>query len=316
MIYGGVVINGAVVGSILYAHHNPSFKHLADSYVPGFGALVDQSTAIWGTGQVVMREWWKKMRGLSDVGDKEEKMETATKQDDHILLAIKKKVEEETIRQAENKKTQANVPVSAKPNQTSPKTSAKPPEDTQPSLASTSKPPSSDKNNKQAAPSKQEKHTAANKTTSPSPKTSSMPALTTVPPASADMSKPSTPNTVSSPSSSDTTQASNTPNTTPSDSSTVTAPPSPPQQETKVTVVKSETVTNKPTLTSEDDDTAKLSRAYKQFAAESDLFLSSQQELAHAIVAHHLQQQETTKTPMSEEQRKVIAGEYAACVPF
>lgn len=351
LIYGGVVINGVVIGSVWYANHNPGFKHSADSYVPGFGALVDQSTAIWGTGQTVIEEWWKKVKGMSVVDDK---TETPNKQKDHILLAIKKTVEEDTIRKADGKtpeKTSSPSQSSSKPGATL-VSSSKPPassdkNDNQATLAEQEKhtaaaktspvtsslSPSSDKNDKEAALAKQEKHTGATKTsfsnaendkqtalakqekhtagaktsqpltnqppssdkndkqklskqqesakTSPSAKTSTPAQTTSVLPASANKSDSSAPSNASSASG-------------PSNDIKGVPPPS------KVEV------TDKSASTSEADE---LSRAYKHFATESDSFLSSQQELAQAIAVHYLQQQEAIKTPMSEEQRKTIAGE-------
>ena len=361
LIYGGVIINGAVVGSILYANHNPSFKRLADSYVPGFEVLVDESTAIWNTGQTVFEEWWKKIKGMSSVNDKEEKTETSNKQNEHILLAIKKTVEEEATRKAENKMTPE------KTSQSHSKKATKP-EATQPSSNQPSG--SSDKNDKQTPPSKQEKHTAAAaQTTKSSLVSSSQPPASsdkndqeavpqekaaktnpvTQPPASSDkndkqaspqekrtaaktssVSEPSLASSSQPPASRDKKAASQEKHTvaakTSSSSKTSNAPaqttaavpassnssaPStadtsdpPPNEITTPPLSKAE-VTDKSASTSEAGD---LSRVYNQFAAKSDLLLSSQQELAQAIAVHHLQQQEATKAPMSEEQRKTIAG--------
>lgn len=337
LLYGGTAINAAIVGSVVYANHNPRFKHVADSYVPGFAYLVDQSAAFWGTGQTVLREWWKRIKGIvvSDEEQQQARAEEKNKYDDHVQQAIKRRMEETATRQAESKKAETTTPSATttdpdtnKSRQSSSTQDAKPTASTGTEKHS-SKSASGDRGEKEKPP------VAVDKAPSKSPQKESKdkhaPTESSVASASGGKGVSAVKTTASAGStsaSSDTLKSSSV-----SDTSTSTSPAakgmstSPDANPTtagtgnradtssadeSTGVGPDQTVPSPdklPPPSSKPDETV-LMKAYQQFTKESETLLASQQQLVQAITAHHLQLLEASEPSTSDEQERVSAGEY------
>lgn len=268
-IYGGGIVNGVVIGTVVYASRHPDFKKTADSHVPGFGLLVDQSTSVSHSVERVVREWWRSL-----------KIYTPERSENVGLQPVYKKP---TEKQTESKQvpTTTQPPTEAAPNiKPHPPTDkeeagARPAENKQPAPAAiqptleTKTPPTSDKEEERKIEEGNQAIDTSPKSPLESSKEEKLPA-----------------------------QA--------AESETAKLKSKSVEDEAKsgkpLTTKTEEEERGR-------DAGDELEQAYQVFALESDSLLASQHQLAHAISTHHLQLLEASKTPQSKQQQEIIAGE-------